>query len=211
MTERAAESPGRIVVPKVLLLYITNEHPGINDGQLITLALQSCYTDYFTYVEASTELVQTGLLSRISPDTANINGAGIPQPAWYITEAGKQVLETLRSEIPPALVAWLQHSGLDLLRRQQENAAVLARAEYSPDGNPTSRLSLNEAGRSIIDLIVTWPSLALAEEACRHWQKNAPQLYPQLLQLLNPEAAGDENVGMDDELPHETNTTDTDI
>lgn len=172
---------------KIVLLYLLDALPGLTEPQLVRLALDSQYMDYFQFASRLEALCDDGLASRsVRKGEAVLDAFGQPVRRVDSTPRGQEVLEALRQSIPVPMRAYLAgavEAARGDLRRED---SVLADWAPGPDGFPMVHIRLREGARDLLDLRLLVPDAGAAERVCTTWKSRTQDLFPALLRLFLP-------------------------
>lgn len=174
------------VTQKVIILYICENLDSLNRQELMQIALESMYMDYFQFTALLDELVEEKLISAtLRKDDANTSTPRNSE-RYSLTSTGLSVLNTLRSNIPTAVSKTIH----TLLRKNQQQISqsknIAATYELLADGNYKLTLTLKEnTVNPYFKLTLLVPNQSIAEQLKQNWLQNAPDIYPQILSYLN--------------------------
>lgn len=79
----------------MVMYLISKSRISLTNIQIITFFVENNYTDYFNIQEIISNIVESGNVIAISKDNST---------KYYITEEGKEALNTLKWYIPPVIV-----------------------------------------------------------------------------------------------------------
>lgn len=165
---------------KLVLLYIIRQAPGILLSDVLSTALGTLTSDYFTLAQAMTDLGDSDLI-RLEP----VAGTGDCADArGHLTEAGKRALDALPDQIPEGTRNWidrhLSETGIERAERES------IRSEYRADGKGGFVLEcahLSERGDGFF-LSLDLPTEALARRAHFAFRRDPAKLYATLVETL---------------------------
>lgn len=172
-------------IHKLIILAILGQASGLTANQLMTLALETLYMDYFSFMQAYEELVRDHLItSAVRKDEPETDAAGQPLVRCDITPQGHTILQTLESRIPLPIRSYLA-SALNGWRRDQlrENT-VTATVDPDADGFYQVRLRQHDGRKETVSVKLTVPNRSIAEAICANWRQVPQTLYLGLLSLL---------------------------
>lgn len=166
---------------KLILLSLVEKMPGLSLNELYGLAQDSLFFHYFDVAKACNQLQEKKLLFlSIAKDEKEHDINGKPIERVYLHESGQAVLKSLQHTIPERIQRIIKQ-----LNRQEEAKESL-RATYSPDGDGAflCKFYAGERNRELISLNLSVPDEQTARHFCARWQKNAPEIYQALFDLL---------------------------
>lgn len=177
-----------LATTKLIILYILRRLPAVTLSQLTGLALDTLYMDYFGFASAYEGLRTDQMISAsVRKDEQARDASGRSVVRCDLTDRGLAILETLEHKIPQPILSYLaQESAVwqkDIRRERQLSATS------NPDGNGQFRVRLRqmEGENALIDLSLTIPDKALAQQICDRWQRLPQSMYLGLLALLSDE------------------------
>lgn len=179
------------VTRKVILLSICKKLDNLTLQDLMEIALESMYMDYFQFVTLLDELLDEQLLSKaLRKGEKQVDAAGRVPERFSITPKGLLVLDTLKDQIPTPVNAYLHRSLSERESALKNESSVHARTALLPEGQYELHLELYENGERYFSCRLAVPSEKIAKEAARRWKEEAAVLYPEVLKLLLcPEAS----------------------
>ncbi len=182
-----AQHPSDKVTRKVILLYIAETLDNLTYQEFMETALESMYLDYFQFSQLLTELLDERLLAKAErKNEESLTAQGRPAERYSLTPSGLVVLDTLRKQIPVPVTAYL-HKALRAREQDLQNEhSIRAHWKVRPDGQYEVSFSLYEKETRYFKCQITVPDENTAVALCNHWDKQAPELYPQILALLWP-------------------------
>lgn len=190
-----------LAINKLIILSILSKIQGVTLSQLTTLSLETLYMDYFDFVTAYEELCRDRMSTEsVRKGEEMMDAVGRPVTRCDLTPSGAAVLATLESRIPLPIRSYLAQacSGWQRDIRMQNTLS----AQYEPDGNGlySVRLKQNDGLKDLIDLRLTIPDKAMAQQICDRWKRHPQIVYLGLLSLLTGESA----IGMEEQLTETT-------
>lgn len=174
---------------KLILLYILSKVPGIPSSELMSLAIQSLYMDYFLYMQAKEELKRDHLmLEAVRKGETRLDAESRPIELCDISPEGTTVLTRLLPTMSSGILSYLTDATSDKLRDTRRESSVLA--GYSPDANGAYlvRLVLSDGARTTADLKLYAPDEKTAENMCRRWKVSTADVYTSLIKDLSSES-----------------------
>lgn len=169
------------VIAKYVFLSLVDAQPGISDFELLRLACESMYMDYFSYSQIAQEMVDKGLALRSKrKGESRKDATGQAVDRWDITERGKAVLSSLLPSLPDGVIRYVRGLGRDA----HASSLLEARAqmEASGFGDYWAVLQLWEGSRLRYEMRLLFPTVEAGEASCLKWKKEAEQLYLHMLQ-----------------------------
>ena len=182
---------------KVILLQLIASFPDLTYDELLQLALDTMYMDYFTYCAIYPELENADLIrERARKEEKRLDTEGKPLKRLELTRAGRTVLETMSPSLPGAIKRFLEESRStqqDQLRQRRE---VEAHYVPSPARGYDVSLALREGQNDLFRLRLQVPSEHEARALVHRWQTDSGPLYISILKLLeagqaDPQSPGD--------------------
>ena len=167
---------------KVILLYICERVDSISYQDLMQIALESMYMDYFQFTFVLDELLEEKLLAATlrKDESEDFNA----QARYSLTSTGKLVLDTLKSNIPLAVA---QHIN-DLIEKTSaqidKERSIDIDKSLLPDGSFRVDLDLKENDISYFSLGLKVPNKDMADKLITKLKNNVTSLYPQILKLI---------------------------
>ena len=167
---------------KVILLYICERVDSISYQDLMQIALESMYMDYFQFTFVLDESLEEKLLAATlrKDESEDFNA----QARYSLTSTGKLVLDTLKSNIPLAVA---QHIN-DLIEKTSaqidKERSIDIDKSLLPDGSFRVDLDLKENDISYFSLGLKVPNKDMADKLITKLKNNVTSLYPQILKLI---------------------------
>lgn len=180
-----------LAISKLILLRIVKQIPSITSNQLTNLALETLYMDYFTFIQAYSELQRDHMLmTAVRKDEVETDASGKPLERCDISKKGATILHTLDHKIPLHVKTYLLQATTSKRRDIRRDHDI--QAEYAPDANGhyLVKLSQHDGVHKLIDLRLTLPDQELARRVCRQWKNQPGSTYVKLLALLTGENNG---------------------
>lgn len=162
---------------KVLILYVLNklEKPISNDD-LYKLVIDINEINYFYFQQFLVDLLETKYIRNYIQENESI---------YEITEIGKNAL-VLVEDLLPGIVKLKTDGNFkkNLASIEEENSIT---SEYIPisENEFSVKCKIIENGKTIFDITTYAGSREQAKHICENWNKNAIEIYPKLLELLN--------------------------
>lgn len=178
-------STSETVNNKMILLYIAGLREGLTQQELMTVALDTLYLDYFSFSKALEQLLIDNLLHKAQRKGEKQTDAnGEPVYRFSITTAGRQVLNQLESSVPIPVQRNI-HATLnrftDAARKEQE---VTAEYRASTIRGWQVDLAIRDQDLIIFSTGINVPQEEMAQAICATWLQSAGDLYPELLNLF---------------------------
>lgn len=174
---------------KLILLYILWKVPGIPSSEIMDLAIQSLYMDYFLFMQAKEELKRDHLmLEAVRKGESRLDAARRPIELCDLTPEGMAVLTRLLPTMSSGVLAYLTAATDDKHRDTNRQASILA--GYAPDANGAYlvRLVLSDGPRTTADLSLFAPDEKTAANMCRRWKESTAGVYTSLIRDLSSES-----------------------
>lgn len=171
---------------KIIILYILSRIPGITVGELTSMALDTCYMNYFTFATAFDDLCGSMMVTRAVRKGEDMKDAdGNPVVRCDITATGLEILSRLQHTIPEHIHAFLNDASKSWEKTTRKNTEV--KATFDPDffGGYDVRLSLSDGVKDLISLRLSIPTKEMAVRICNKWKENTQELYLELLTFFN--------------------------
>lgn len=157
---------------KILILFILNRLPRpVLLGDLTELAMCDDGIGYFDIIESLTELIKTG----------HVNEDG---GFYTITDKGKRNGAVTESGIPYSVRQKAERRAMKLSRVMKRNAMIKTNTSLREDGSYTVHLSLSDGMGEIMSMDILAGSEAQANEIEKRFQKDAEELYDDIMQLF---------------------------
>ena len=161
---------------KVLILYILERINGeIIENGLFKIISSINNVNYFYFKQVLTDLIDSKLVGTFTKDE---------EPLIRITSEGKNAL-SLTKEVLPGILK-LKADNLfkkELLSIEEEGSVI---AEYTPksENDYTIKCKIVENNETIFEVKTYVGSRERAKRIVDNWNKNAQEIYPQILNLL---------------------------
>ena len=162
---------------KVLILYILNKiNRGITDSDLLKIISPINNINYFYFRDLLIDLVESKLVGTYTKEEQNI---------YEITQEGKNSLE-LTIDMLPGIIK-LKADNIfkqELIAIANEESIS---AEYIPESENdyTVKCKIVENNKTIFELKIFAGSNEQARKISDNWRKNAKDIYPKIMNLLN--------------------------
>lgn len=172
---------------KVMVLYLAKRLSGRTEPDLLDVALNSLYMDYFSYTQAYADLLQQGFLyvaEQKNEIRTSVDGRKLRRV--YLSELGSEILDALLEDLPLAIRQNIDREARN--KREKADQADSYQASYAPDGQGQFevKLSLVQDLVQRFELKVSIPDEALAKKIVQNWKENAATCYAEILSLLCP-------------------------
>lgn len=170
---------------KVIILYILSRFPGITTGELTSMALDTCYMNYFTFATAFDDLCRNSLITRSVRKGEKIkDSSGNHVVRCDTTASGLEILNNLQHTIPEHV-----HSFINSISGTWEKSArktVEVISTFDPDifGGYDVRLSLSDGIKDLISLKLSIPTKDMSVKICNKWKENTQEMYLQILSFF---------------------------
>lgn len=167
---------------KVILLYICERVDSISYQDLMQIALESMYMDYFQFTFVLDELLEEKLLAATlrKDESEDFNA----QARYSLTSTGKLVLDTLKSNIPLAVAQHINDLIEETSAQIDKERSIDIDKSVLPDGSFRVDLDLKENDISYFSLGLKVPNKDMADKLITKLKNNVTSLYPQILKLI---------------------------
>lgn len=172
-------------IHKLIILAILGQASGLTYNQLMTLALETLYLDYFAFVSSSEELIRDHLVTEaVRKGELLMDAAGQPLSRCDITPHGRNILATLETQIPLPIRSYLASALRGWRKDQLRENTVTATAD--PDGNGFYRVHLrqHDGRKETVELVFSVPNKVIADAICANWLQYPKTMYLGILSLL---------------------------
>jgi hypothetical protein len=185
-------------IHKLIILAILGQTSGLTRNQLMTLALETLYFDYFAFISAQDELVRDRLvIEAVRKDEPLTDASGHPLIRCDITPNGRNILATLEGRIPLPIRSYLASALSGWRKDQLRENTINATAAPDANGFYVVRLQQHDGRKETIDLRLNVPNQAIAEEICANWRNYPQTLYLGILSLLTEPNSQKDNAHQD--------------
>ena len=161
---------------KVLILYILEQINGeiIEDG-LFKIISSINNVNYFYFKQVLTDLIDSKLVGTYTKDE---------DPLIRITSEGKNALSLTKEVLPGILKLKADNIFKQELLSIEEESSVIA--EYTPksENDYTIKCKIVENNETIFEVKTYAGSRERAKRIVDNWNKNAQEIYPEILNLL---------------------------
>lgn len=161
---------------KVLILYILEQINGeiIEDG-LFKIISSINNVNYFYFKQVLTDLIDSKLVGTYTKDE---------DPLIRITSEGKNALSLTKEVLPGILKLKADNVFKQELLSIEEESSVIA--EYTPksENDYTIKCKIVENNETIFEVKTYAGSRERAKRIVDNWNKNAQEIYPEILNLL---------------------------
>ena len=211
--ERQRRPDAETVQMQVILLYIVDRLPGITRDELMNVAIDTLYMDYFSFSLHSTRLVEDGLIHiarRKGEQQRDAQGHAVERCA--LTPRGQAILAALVNQLPLPMRRHLRERLLLERRDRRDSESVVAGYQPTTDGRFLVSLGILERDAILIELSLTVPNEAIARSCVNRWRTHHDSLYPSLLSevIYGREETPAASLLLADALPEEDATDATD-
>ena len=167
---------------KVILLYICERVDSISYQDLMQIALESMYMDYFQFTFVLDELLEEKLLAATlrKDESEDFNA----QARYSLTSTGKLVLDTLKSNIPLAVAQHINDLIEETSAQIDKERSIDIDKSLLPDGSFRVDLDLKQNDISYFSLCLKVPNKDMADKLITKLKNNVTSLYPQILKLI---------------------------
>ena len=165
---------------KVIILYILNKiGKSITNNALYELVLSVIDMNYFYFQQFILDLLETNYILKYDLDGSVV---------YEITDAGRSALDLVEDIIPGIIKLKMDgnlKNNLDTI--EEENSIV---SEYIPisENEYNVKCKIVENNKIIFELQTYAGSREQAKSISDNWEKNAENIYPKILKILNEQA-----------------------
>lgn len=168
------ESP--LTVYKLTILYMLERAGGdVAADRISGFLLENGYVNFVSLMQTYAELEEAGLTA---------SGRKGERTMLSLTGEGRETLRffsgRLGEEIRDQADAFLKAQKIQILEDRQ----VTSSYDRHPEGGYVVRLSVREGTRPILDLALSVPDRAAAEEAAASWKEKSGEIYGLLIEKL---------------------------
>lgn len=162
---------------KVIILYILNKiGKSITNNALYELVLSVIDMNYFYFQQFILDLLETNYILKYDLDGSVV---------YEITDAGRSALDLVEDIIPGIIKLKMDgnlKNNLDTI--EEENSIV---SEYIPisENEYNVKCKIVENNKIIFELQTYAGSREQAKSISDNWEKNAENIYPKILKILN--------------------------
>ena len=165
-----------LVENKVLILYLLEQIDGeiVEDG-LFKIISSIKDVNYFYFKQILTDLIESKLVGTYTKDE---------EPLIKLTSEGKNALSLTKDVLPGILKLKADYLfKKELLNIEKESSVI---AEYIPksENDYTIKCKIVENNETIFEVKTYVGSRDMAKKIVDNWNKNAKDIYPELLNLL---------------------------
>lgn len=163
-------------VYKLATLYMLSKvETPISTNRLSFFLLKNNYTDYFTFAQGLGELISDGWV-----DTVELHG----KTMYQITPEGLKALSLLSKEISDSMKKDIESYLKENKLAVREDFSIKARSYQYDIEQYISELSIEEAGKNILEIRLSSSTQEASERICTNWKKSSEEVYPMLIEML---------------------------
>ena len=162
---------------KVLILYILNKiNRGITDSDLLKIISSINNINYFYFRDILADLVESKLVGTYTKEEQNV---------YEITPEGKNSLELTIDMLPGIIKLKADNIFKQELFEIADEESISA--EYIPESENdyTVKCKIVENNKTIFEVKIFAGSNEQARNISDNWRKNAKEIYPKIMNLLN--------------------------
>ncbi len=162
---------------KVLILYILNKiNRGITDSDLLKIISSINNINYFYFRDLLIDLVESKLVGTYTKEEQNV---------YEITPEGKNSLELTIDMLPGIIKLKADNIFKQELFEIADEESISA--EYIPESENdyTVKCKIVENNKTIFEVKIFAGSNEQARNISDNWRKNAKEIYPKIMNLLN--------------------------
>jgi hypothetical protein len=165
-----------LTVYKLTILYILDRAAGeVAADRVSGFLLENGYVNFVSLMQTYAELEEAGL---IRP------GRKGERIMLSLTGEGRETLRffssRLGAEIKDQAEDWLRAQKIEILEDRQFTAEY----DRHPDGGYVVRLAVRERRTPVLDMTLSVPDKAAAEEAVRGWKEKSGEIYSLIIEKL---------------------------
>lgn len=161
---------------KLLILYILQKvnHP-VNYKELLELVISISDMNYFDFQQFLQDLLDDKFILKYQQNDDEI---------IELTEEGKKALELTIDMLPGIIKLKVDSSFKEQYNKIKEEFSVYARYTPISETNFTVTCKIVENSQTIFNLEIVADSRGQAKQIVNNWNKNAEQIYPNILKIL---------------------------
>ena len=161
---------------KLLILYILQKvnHP-VNYKELLELVISISDMNYFDFQQFLQDLLDDKFILKYQQNDDEI---------IELTEEGKKALELTIDMLPGIIKLKVDSSFKEQYNKIKEEFSVYARYTPISETNFTVTCKIIENSQTIFNLEIIADSRGQAKQMVNNWNKNAEQIYPNILKIL---------------------------
>lgn len=167
----------------VIMLAFLKAFPKLREDELVALATDSLYLDYFQAAAALNDLKAQGLTSSITPKGETERDAkGQPVRRIVLNPAGDAVAAELAKQLPDEIRRYIVKRSREYY--QLEKTEQRATIQELGQNKTLLALDTKEQGDVLFHLDLMLPSRELAEKIKAAWDQDPAALYQKILSVL---------------------------
>lgn len=161
---------------KLIILYMLEQvNFPLDNSQISEFILEKEYTTYFTLQEVISDCIDSNL---VRAETT------YQRTTYFLTEDGSNTIKYFKGHLSPSI-----QSDIDahLKAKQYElRSDSDISADYYPNSNEeySVKLQIKEKNFPLIDLTMSVPTEAIAEQMANNWAKNNQEVYAIIMEHL---------------------------
>lgn len=171
-----------LVTQKVIILYICEKLDSLNKQELMHIALESMYMDYFQFSKVLDELIEEDLIAATLRKSESQDKKA--QARYSLAPKGLVVLDTLRSNIPNAVTKYINELLVKSNQELDRLESVISDIDLLEDGSYNVKLSLKEKQNPYLSIEIKVPNRDMAKSVEKNWHGRAGAIYTEILQIL---------------------------
>ena len=158
---------------KMLELFLAARLAGPVDFDTLTeLVMRHDGVDYFSFAEATAELVDSGHLA-------------LENDKYAITERGRTNSAACESSLPFSVRHRCSRDLAPVNAKLRRNAQIRGEKYSNPDGTITARMALDDNGGNLLTLELLCPSDEQADRLITHFKDCPERVYNEVLEALS--------------------------
>lgn len=174
---------------QLFLLDLCRRLPDLGREQLLQMAVESCYFDYFEAAAQLAGLEEQGLVqSRLDSKVQNALGQNFP--LYFLSPEGHQVLHTLSAKMPSGMRAYLDELSGEVAKALERHVGF----RLQDDASCIVEISQYEKKKLIYELKLRVPNENMARTVCRYLESHPDLPYTAFFEkILRPAVAATED------------------
>lgn len=143
-------------------------------AQLLEIFTGEGIVDYFLFIEAFKELIESGVIIRHTEDGAEL---------YELSEQGREGAESFKKLVPRSVRDRVLSSGLRLFARLKAEQSITTGIHETDSGCEVS-CTVTDSGITLMQLTLFAPDREQAEHICRKMLMNPAELYGRVLDYV---------------------------
>lgn len=166
-----------LTITKLIVLYMLDQVDfPLKQSQIFDFILnEKEYTNYFTLMTATSELVDSSLVEISKTHSSTF---------MSITPSGVETLKYFRSKISDGIksdiINYFEKNKMEI----REEVSVMSNYYRTSAGDYVAELFARENSRDLLNLKIYMPTEDVAEKICEHWKSKSQDIYAYLMENL---------------------------